>query len=312
MTQNKNQKTRKIVKHIFIFSHLLLFLACGEGIITVDQEKYEEKIVIEGYLYPHQAVNDIRISRNLPLNTNLTRKTLYIPDAVVQITDLQNGAGIPYLLTYNPDSGFYQYDGSDLVIEYGGKYQLNVEANIEGKTLQASSVTRVPLEGFKIMDHASTESMYFYETSDNDVVLKPVVTFQRSAETDFYAFSIVSLDAAESNFIYTHPFGGDIKEEDVEEYFNEFRYSHDTMFNTPLIADQTSLEIEWIHIWFYGNYRIVAYAGDENFKNYYLTHAQVQEIDGNFHEPEFNIEGDGIGVFGSAIADTIYINILRD
>ena len=39
---------------------------------------------------------------------------------------------------------------------------------------------------------------------------------------------------------------------------------------------------------------------------------QVKEIDGNYHEPAFHFEGDGIGVFGSAIADTAYFWILRE
>ncbi len=64
-------------------------------------------------------------------------------------------------------------------------------------------------------------------------------------------------------------------------------------------------------MWFYGQYRIIAYAGDENMKNYYLTHANVAEMDGNLHEPVFNIDGDGIGIFGSAIADTLYFTVLQ-
>jgi hypothetical protein len=55
----------------------------------------------------------------------------------------------------------------------------------------------------------------------------------------------------------------------------------------------------------------VVYAFDKNYKDFLITHDQVQEIDGNFHEPEFHFEGDGIGVFGSAIADTVQITVLR-
>ena len=39
---------------------------------------------------------------------------------------------------------------------------------------------------------------------------------------------------------------------------------------------------------------------------------EVQEEDGNFHESVFSIEGDGIGYFGSAIPDTVYVEVLRD
>ncbi len=33
-------------------------------------------------------------------------------------------------------------------------------------------------------------------------------------------------------------------------------------------------------------------------------------MDGNFHEAKFNIDGDGIGVFGSVIADTVYVDVV--
>ena len=83
------------------------------------------------------------------------------------------------------------------------------------------------------------------------------------------------------------------------------------MFNTPLTASTSTWEVGWFHLWFYTTYRIIGYAGDENLKNYFLTHGNVQEMDGNFHEPEFNIEGEGIGIFGSVIADTLEITILE-
>ena len=38
---------------------------------------------------------------------------------------------------------------------------------------------------------------------------------------------------------------------------------------------------------------------------------EVQEIDGNFHEPVFHIDGDGIGVFGSAVTDTVYFSVTQ-
>ena len=36
-----------------------------------------------------------------------------------------------------------------------------------------------------------------------------------------------------------------------------------------------------------------------------LLIAVCLEEDGNFHEPVFSIEGDGIGYFGSAVPDTV-------
>ena len=58
-------------------------------------------------------------------------------------------------------------------------------------------------------------------------------------------------------------------------------------------------------------YRAVVYACDENFRLFLLTYDSVQEFDGNFHEPIMNFTGDGIGVFGSCIADTVYFKVTQ-
>jgi hypothetical protein len=163
----------------------------------------------------------------------------------------------------------------------------------------------------QFFDNISTNQISFSNVAQNGTLPRPVIFFNRSTGTDFYAFSILAMDADLNNFIYNvHPWGGNIEEEDVEENFDTFRKSHDTVFNTPTTADTTIWTVEWFHMWFMGRYRIIAYAGDKNMKDYYLTHANVVETDGNLHEPEMNITGDGIGIFGSAIADTFYFDLL--
>ena len=70
-------------------------------------------------------------------------------------------------------------------------------------------------------------------------------------------------------------------------------------------------EVEWFCIWFYGRYRLILYAADRNYTDFFLTHRFVQEIDGNLLEPKFHFEGDGIGVFGSAAPDTVYFEVIQ-
>ena len=168
----------------------------------------------------------------------------------------------------------------------------------------------MPLAGFRIFDSLSTSQISFSNISTGGTLPRPVIYFNRSDQTDFYAFSILAMDADLNSFIYdVHPWGGNIERKDVEENFDTFRKSNDTVFNTPMVSDTTQWTVEWFHLWFMGRYRIIAYAGDNNMKDHYLTHANVIEMDGNLHEPEMNISGDGIGVFGSAIADTFYFEL---
>ncbi len=62
---------------------------------------------------------------------------------------------------------------------------------------------------------------------------------------------------------------------------------------------------------FYGTYTVVAYTCDQNFKDFLLTAPNVQEVDGNFHEPVETFQGDSIGVFGSATTDTLRFTLTK-
>jgi len=296
--------------NIVVLGLSLIIVSCGEGDVSIDPSKYEAKIVIDGYLYPNQLIDRIKITRNLPIGTNISKSDLAISDAMVEITDLNVTPNVTLPLRFNPDSLYYYDDGNNITIQNGGQYRLVVQATIDGKALQASSTTKVPLAGFRIFDSLSTSQISFANISQNGTLPRPVIYFNRSDQTDFYAFSILAIDADLNSFIYdVHPWGGNIERKDVEENFDTFRKSNDTIFNTPMVADTSQWTVEWFHMWFMGRYRIIAYAGDNNMKDYYLTHANVVETDGNLHEPEMNITGDGIGIFGSAIADTFYFDL---
>ena len=49
----------------------------------------------------------------------------------------------------------------------------------------------------------------------------------------------------------------------------------------------------------------------KNYMQFLQTWDDVKEPDGNYHEPKFNFEGDGIGVFGSVVADTTYLTVTK-
>lgn len=311
MIESKGNLTMKFKIIICLVLTIVYFLSCGEGVVTVDEKNYEPKIVVEGYLNPTHSVQVIRITRNIPMNTDLQRLRLFIDNADVKLIDLSRSPSTEYIFGFNQDSLYYEYTGSDLSILNGGTYRLEVHASIEGKNLSTSSTTTVPDSGFRIRDDLSSDSLYFNKR-ENGSVKKPKIIFQRSPKTEFYAFSFVALNASTSTFIYNHPFINDIDEKDVEENLKDFKYSMDTIFNTPETEGMTTLEVESYHTFFYGWYRAVAYAGDQNYKDFFLTQSNVMEMDGNMHEPKMHFDGDGIGVFGSVIADTLYFKILED
>jgi len=285
-----------------------VLIACGDPVVSVDQDQYRPKIVIDGYLFPGEPVERIRITRNFALNTDIDVDDVSLSEAQVTLTDLV--AGRTFGLDYrDPEQGFV-YDGSDLTIECGKSYRLEVEAVVDGRTLQASAATTVPGPGFAIDEGTSVldSLLYMQEDAGGDLQHFEIV-FQRAMGTGFYVFSIRALDADEETFIEDNLFGvelDDLEEEDLEDL------ADDSIHRQHLLPEPglSSVELYWSSFYFYGDYRIVAYAGDRNFEEFYLTYDSIQSDDGNLYEPRFDIEGDGIGVFGSAMVDTAYVRVI--
>ncbi len=286
----------------FLIMTTMTLLAC-EGKVSITEATYQPKMVIQGILSPGN-VPQVAIRRNFPLNEAVIEPAeIPLTDASVTITD---DAGTDYMLLYNPQT--LSYETPQLNVEYGRTYTLNADAIIDGQTLHASSTTTLPDAGFKILEEKSLLGSRIYPPQGDGVDFN--IVFERSPSTGYYLVSIVALDPDTSNYIYDNPFN-DITPEEVIEDFEEWKYNYYWIHNRPLTAGESSTEIRSLYIYFYTNYRIIVYAADRNFRDFQATHEVTQGADGNHHEPAFHVNGDGIGVFGSAIVDTVYLEVLR-
>lgn len=294
-----------IINGVLILLTAVWLTSCGKGTVEIDENQYEAKIAIEAILIPNQPVKRIFISRNFRVNQNLQRTTIFLPNADVVLTDVANDA--IYTLQYDPDSLWYYYPGNDLTIGYEQTYRLNVTATIEGKRLQASASTTTPKAGLEIVS-VNHDTLSYFQRNANDELLFFELAIQRSPGTDFYLQTTTALDATVESYVYDNPYE-DLDEEDVRDDLNDLLYEWEWIQNTPLTPGVTNMEIFWFDLWFYGRYEIVVYAADPNYQDFIRTYNNVQDDDGNFHAPVFHIEGDGIGVFGSAVADTVYLTI---
>jgi hypothetical protein len=301
----------KLAVIIFIAISALILSSCGKTSVSIDESTYEPKIVINGYIYPNHPISGIRITRNFAIGQTIDKNIINLNDAEVSITDMS--ANKDYPLVYQESTASFIYPGIDIIISYGGSYRLNVRASIDGNQLRASSVTTVPLEGLEIdRDKSIYGNIYYRQTNENGQLVNPRVNYSQSEEAAFFLLSISSLNASVETFIYENPFGFDIQEAlDEGVKIEDIQYTSQWSRPENQNNGDAVMEISWYQIWFYGAYRLILYAGDQNFYHYYNTHGNVREADGNLHEPIFDIDGDGIGVFGSAVTDTVYLNILK-
>ena len=285
-----------------------LAAGCGEGIVEIDQSAYEPKIVIEGFIFPHQPVRNIRLTRNIPLNTEIDVSTVVLSDAQVAIVD---ESGRRYPLSLNPITFAFDDFGTDLEIENGKSYTLEVSAIVDDVALHARATTTVPAGPVRIDRNAPKLAPLLYRERDQNGELKRFeIAFERAPGSSFFALALKALNADTTTFIYDNAFE-EFTGEDVLEDLDDFRNRFSWIQDQPLAPGQSIMEIFWFDLWFYSDYQAVLYAGDRNFKDFLTTADQVQEIDGNFHEPVLHIEGDGIGVFASATADTVHFAVKK-
>lgn len=298
----------KFRKYLMLMITTALVFSCGESTVELEQT-YEPKIVVNAIIYPGQKAANISITRNIRLNTQPNPLTLFLNNATVSITDLLSGK--VYNLTYNSAKFAYEYKGNDWLVDYDKSYQLFISAVIDGKTLSATSVTKTPKKGFSIIDSETISGDILYREKDKDNNVKEIpLKINLSQGTNFYPISLMALDASDTTFIYNNSYV-EVKREDVKKDLDRYKYVQRQIQNINPGANQFKFDINWISIWFYSRYRMVVYAADENFRLYNLTYRNVQEFDGNFHEPKINFQGDAIGVFGSMISDTVYFKVKK-
>ena len=304
-------KSIKLVIGLIIISGI--YGGCGKATMEPLNESYEPRIVIEGYLHAGKNIERIHITRNFPLNADLSKLNL-IPDpakTIVRLTDLEISK--QYSLEFEQDDtnmleGYYwTYKGSDFVVQNGKTYQLDVETVIDNNILHASSVTTVPEAGFDIIS-ISDESLKYREKETYDMLRHFEIDINRSRGITFYTAAIEALNPNIESFIYDNPYEN-IKPEDVDLIDNALNY--EIIHHAPESNGISQIIIGWQNFKFYDRYRIIIYAADENYKDYLMTYRDVMEMNGNFHEPKFNIEGDGIGIFASFDADTVYCQVTK-
>ncbi len=285
----------------------VLLCACGEGVVKIEPSLYEPKIAVEGFLYPGQPVSDIYITRNFPVDADLTSLNPLLPEAQVSLTDIESGNSFP--LSFNPLDLSFHYSGNDLTIQATYSYRLDVQATIEGKEISAHATTTVPQTGLDILG-INHEILRYRQKDVAENIIDFLIDFERSPGTTDYIAAVTALEADTSNFIYDNPFE-EVDAEDVLDDLANWRFDSEWIQDTPATAGQSTFQLFWFDFWFYSDYQIVLFAADKNYADFLRTYDDVFEDDGNLHAPVFNIEGDGIGIFGSAVTDTVFVRVTQ-
>lgn len=126
------------LKVILILILPFLFLSCGDPEVDVTGVNYQDKIVVDGFLYASEGIHNIKIMRNIPLGSSINVNTLYLTPSNNSVIAKINGIELQF------DPKTRTYFNYNMIIEYGKTYKLEVTAVIDGKQLNTQSSTTVP------------------------------------------------------------------------------------------------------------------------------------------------------------------------
>lgn len=259
----------------------LIFISFGcEDTITTAVDK--DLVVVQGFVYADQPVNDISLSEVLPLGS-LDTLAPPITGAEVFIT---NGNDKYLLIADETRAGFYYYPGSDLVISSGN--DLSLEVIVDDQQLLAE--TTVP---------PKPENMVL----ESDTLLIPDITTGIRDLPDLELYSTtLTWDNLDNSYYYVVIENVEENPIPVDIQFGKFA----TRFvSAPSISDEYRVSFRTItHL---GKHLLVLYRVNQEYVDLYESRDQDTR---NLNEPLTNIEN-GLGVFSAFASDSLYFNAVK-
>lgn len=281
--------TRRLVHTVLPALALSLLAACGDPTFVVPGSPDP---VVRAFLYAGQPVNDVRLTWTVPINTSDTTNVQVAPpinDATVVL--VRSGVRYP-LVKSAGDSGYYQYNGTGLIVREGDVFTL--EGSVNGRALSARTVVPVRPTGARVV--SSTLSIPTLTFGGGPGGPRPdfsaaqtLVRWTKSPGSLYF----VTLDNVELS-----PVGVDIA------FPGGIRGRRRVIF-APTAAD--SLPINALGLPYYGRYQVYVWRVNEEYAQLYAT---LQQDSRDLNEPFTNITG-GLGVFTAFAADTTSVTVIK-
>lgn len=289
-----------LINKIFMLLLVLTFAGCNDPVVDIEDFEYIPKIVVEGFIYPGEKIDNIKIMRNFKVTNKADSTILFLTPADNNVEAFINDIK----LKFNPVTKYYYSD--ELIPDYETAYHLEIKASFDNINLKTTAFTVTPNKGFKFYQNDLGEIDY----KSSDIYLK----FKRSKrENEFYVFSIVAENASENNFIYDNEYFPGYDKLDVIDELPSLAYnSEDIRIPFTTKEDTVSFLLDKQNLLFSTSYRIIGYAGDKNFKDYFYTVDNMLQLDGNYIKPIMHFTNDGIGIFGSAVKDKLTLRIVNN
>lgn len=271
LTQQSIMQSHRMLLAFFLLLGLVAITGCEES-VAPDDIPYVERMVVYGIITAGKPADSIRFTRTLPLNTQYNTTDAELTDVVASI----EVGGKQYPLRHI-GNGLYNADGLAVVV--GERYTLRAA----WKGLSVTAATTVPIS--PTVDSIATVDGQYFEGNFSTFA---IWAYTRSMKGTAYSI-IYDLTDTVNDIHYTSSY----------DYVDDVWHWRDTTTNGHVVVKT------YDHFFspgnnnvFKGNVTVVAW--DEPYYDYYRTYyyGNNDDLFGSSQRTiNWNIEGDGIGVF---------------
>lgn len=260
-----------------------LFMGCSEDTAVAPSN---ELIVVRGYIYAGENIDDIQITKTLPLGSEETTAPP-VNDAGVMLIK----AGVSYALVADSgDSGYYHYEGDDLSVESGDEFEIQVAYN--GTVASATTQVPAPPEDVTI----SSETLVISEEIGPGMMQLDSMGILLQWKEDEASLFYVVVECLEEDPVEITTFGRPTGANEMGR-----RFVFPPTNNNEFIIGRFNLS-------YYGKHLAKVYRVNQEYADLYESRNQDSR---DLNEPLSNIEN-GLGVFSAFASKVVYFNIVSE
>ena len=267
---------------------ILIISSCED---VPDFELGKSEPVVEAFIYEGEPIDDIYLKKTTPFNSGNSSEPEIITDALVTISKNDQD----FILSAKSDQpGRYFYDGNDLSINIGEKYQLAFE--YEGKMISSNTTIPSEPEGVSI----SPKSVRIPE-------IKTLLDLRIFRESFQKTIDIVwnNNDGSYYFLVIQNIEKGFPKSIDPTDVLGGLGINFE--FTTSPTQESTLRLRPLIHYTQYGTHKVTIYHVNKEYALLYETSGQDSR---DLNEPYTNINN-GLGIFSGFSSQEVYFEVTK-
>lgn len=264
----------------------IIFSGCThDSLIALD----DDLIVVRAYIYANEPISDIQVTGTIPLGSEATELPPINDADVVLIKEGQRYSLVPS----EGDSGYYHYDGDDLVVETGDKYEIEV----------------------KYQNQLATGTTYVPEAPEGVTISKSTLKFPDLDDLPGYGEQGVNADSIRKSMSLTVNWQQVtdalyyIVMENIEEnptpVDTSLEGGYKGFISSPVRSDE--FEVNAMMMTHYGDHVVKVYRVNQEYADLYESRDQDSR---DLNEPLTNING-GLGIFSAFNSNDVYFELLE-